>query len=87
MLSWAVMVDKNYISERRIIMKKFTTAEDEMIITNFITKSSKHENALCRWGATLYREGLLKGWAIGVGGCLIADYVTNKIIDKKSETK
>lgn len=72
-------------------MKKFTTAEDEMIITIFITESSKHENALCRWGATLYREGLLKGWAIGVGGCLIgcliADYVTNKIIDKKSETK
>lgn len=72
-------------------MKKFTTAEDETIITNFITESSKHENALCRWGATLYREGLLKGWAIGVGGCLIgcliADYVTNKIIDKKSETK
>lgn len=72
-------------------MKKFTTAEDEMIITNFITKSSKHANALCRWGATLYREGLLKGWAIGVGGffigSLIGDYVTNKIIDKKSETK
>lgn len=72
-------------------MKKFTTAEDEMIITNFITKSSKHENALRRWGATLYREGLLKGWAISVGGfiigSLIADYVTNKIMDKKSETK
>ena len=72
-------------------MKKFTTAEDEMMITNFITKSSKHEDALCRWGATLYREGLLKGWAISVGGCLIgsliADYVTNKIMDKKSETK
>lgn len=72
-------------------MKKFTTAEDEMIITNFITESGKHENALCRWGATLYREGLLKGWAIGVGGCLIGsligDYVTNKIMDKKSETK
>lgn len=29
-------------------MKKFTTAEDEMIITNFITESGKHENALCR---------------------------------------
>lgn len=68
-------------------MKKFTTAEDEMIITNFITKSSKHGNALCRWGATLYREGLLKGWAIGVGGCVIGNYVANKIIDKKSKTK
>lgn len=70
-------------------MKKFTTAEDEMIITNFITESGKHGNALCRWGATLYREGLLKGWAIGVGGfiigSLIGDYVTNKIIDKNQK--
>lgn len=39
----------------------------------------------------LYRKGLIKGWTIGVGGCLIGsligDYVTNRIMDKKSETK
>ena len=53
-------------------MKKFTTAEDEMIITNFITESSKHENALCRWGQHSIVRVCLKAGLLVLVGVLLA---------------
>lgn len=67
------------------------TTDNKLIIAKLAAESSRNTRALINWGGTLYRKGLIKGWAIGVGGCLIGsligDYVTNKIMDKKSETK
>lgn len=67
------------------------TTDDKLIIAKLAAETSGNTKALINWGAMLYRKGLIKGWAIGVGGCLIGsligsligDYVTNK----KSETK
>lgn len=82
------MVNKIYISERGIIMM---TTDDKLIIAKLAAETSGNTKALINWGGMLYRKGLIKGWAIGVGGCLIGsligDYVTNRIMDKKSETK
>mgnify|MGYP004480078025 FL=1 len=67
------------------------TTDDKLIIAKLAAKSSRNTKALINWGGTLYRKGLIKGWAIEVVGCLIGsligDYVTNRIMDKKSETK
>lgn len=67
------------------------TTDDKLIIAKLADESSRNTKALINQGGMLYRKGLIKGWAIGVGGCLIGsligDYVTNRIIDKKSESK
>ena len=63
------------------------TTDDKLIISKLAAETSGNAKALINWGGKLYRKGLIKGWAIGVGGCLIGEYVMNRIMDKKSETK
>lgn len=73
-------------------MKKLITAEDKKIINNFATESIENAQALVNWSEDMYRDGMIKGWGIALGGVIIGNVIAicvgNKLKDRvKSKEK